>query len=71
MFFIIFKGFSFAKNCLRRESVPSNTYLIKLLIWRKYILFWTDLSVFSYWTPWMLKAKVRVVRSLNILYSLL
>ena len=34
-------------------------------------LFWLDLSIFSYWTPWMLKSNIRVVGSLNILCYLL
>ena len=34
---------------------------MQLLIRRKNILFWLDLSVFSYWTPWVLKANIRVV----------
>ena len=37
---------------------------------RKFILFCLDLSVFSHWIPWMLKANNRVV-SLNILCYLL
>ena len=48
-----------------------NTYLIQLLIRRKCILFWLDLSIFPYWTPWMLKANIWVVSSLNILCYLL
>ena len=38
-----------------------NTYLVQYLFRRKSILLWLDLSVSSYWPPWMLKANIRVV----------
>ena len=34
---------------------------MQLLICRKCVLFWLDLSIFSYWTPWMLKANIWVM----------
>ena len=43
---------------------------LQLLICRKCVVFWFDLSVFSYWTRWMLKANIQV-ESLNILYYLI
>ena len=53
-FFIIFKGLSIAKNCLRPESVPlieSGRYLIKMtIIYKKQDFVLTTLRLYMFLT---------------------
>ena len=48
---------NFTTSLKSHQTRQLNAYIIQLLIGRKCISFWLDLSDLFHWTPWMLKSK--------------